>query len=356
MRRADAGAPTDDERAEHEVARAPAIPPAPPAASAKPSSSKAAPTAAPAGVVGNLEPATAATGASSRTTTSSPTPSTPTRARAPRRCRSCPASSSGRTLAKQLDVGLGDCVQVTSPHHRHVRSARRSRPPIAKQFRVIAIFEAGFDQYDSKLVYTDLYEAQAFYEHGDSVTGIEMKVDDIDQADAVARDIDHRLNNGIYHTMDWKQLNHGLFTALLIQQIGMSFVLGLIILVAAFTVIATLIMVVLDKKKEIALLKAIGAKNDAILRIFLYQGRIIGLAGHGAGAVGGLPVLQVPARLRLPARPEGLLHLEPAGVDAPDGVHRSGGHRRQHLPGGDHPAGGVRGRDATGRRVEGRVT
>ena len=72
--------------------------------------------------------------------------------------------------------------------------------------------------------------------------------------------------------MDWHELNHGLFTALLIQQIGMSFVLALIIVVAAFTVIATLIMVVLEKKKEIALLKAIGAKNDAILRIFLYQG------------------------------------------------------------------------------------
>jgi lipoprotein-releasing system permease protein len=83
--------------------------------------------------------------------------------------------------------------------------------------------------------------------------------------------------------MDWKELNHGLFTALFIQQLGMSFVLGLIVVVAAFTVVATLIMVVLDKKKEIAVLKAIGAKNDAILRIFLYQGAIIGLTGTTAG-------------------------------------------------------------------------
>ena len=83
--------------------------------------------------------------------------------------------------------------------------------------------------------------------------------------------------------MDWRELNHGLFTALLIQQIGMSFVLGLIIVVAACTVIATLIMVVLEKKKEIALLKALGAKNDAILRIFLYQGAIIGWRGTALG-------------------------------------------------------------------------
>ncbi len=187
----------------------------------------------------------------------------------------------GRTLATQLAVGLGDCVQVTSPQIGIAFGSARS--PIAKEFRVIAVFEAGFDQYDSKLVYTDLYEAQAFYEYGDSVTGIEMKVDDIDHAHAIAHTIDHLLNDGMYHTMDWRELNHGLFTALLIQQIGMSFVLGLIILVAACTVIATLTMVVLEKKKEIAVLKAIGAKNDAILRIFLYQGGMIGLAGTTLG-------------------------------------------------------------------------
>jgi lipoprotein-releasing system permease protein len=192
----------------------------------------------------------------------------------------------GRTLAKQLAVGLGDCVQVTSPQIG-ISFGAGSRSPIAKQFRVIAVFEAGFDQYDSKLVYTDLYEAQAFYEYGDSVTGIEMKVDDIDHARAIAVVIDKLLNNGIYHTMDWRELNHGLFTALLIQQIGMSFVLGLIILVAACTVIATLIMVVLEKKKEIALLKAIGAKDDAILRIFLYQGGMIGLTGTVLGILVG---------------------------------------------------------------------
>jgi lipoprotein-releasing system permease protein len=188
----------------------------------------------------------------------------------------------GRTLAKQLAAGLGDCVQVTSPQIG-ISFGSGARSPIAKQFRVIAIFEAGFDQYDSKLVYTDLYEAQAFYEYGDSVTGVEMKVDDIDHAHKISAVIERLLNNGIYHTMDWRELNHGLFTALLIQQIGMSFVLGLIILVAACTVIATLIMVVLEKKKEIALLKAVGAKNDGILRIFLYQGGMIGMIGTAIG-------------------------------------------------------------------------
>src|SRR5207248_11546676 len=125
------------------------------------------------------------------------------------------------------------------------------------------------------------------YEQGDSVTGVEMKVDDIDNARAISKEIDQLLANGVYHTMDWKELNHGLFTALLIQQIAMSVVLTLIIVVAAFTVIATLIMVVLDKKKEIALLKALGASDDAVLRVFLYQGGIIGLVGTGMGLMVG---------------------------------------------------------------------
>ncbi len=209
-----------------------------------------------------------------------------------------PGAVVGRTLAKQLGVDIGDCVQVTSPTIGATFGAQ-SRPPIAKQFRVIAMFEAGFDQYDSKLVYTDLYEAQAFYDQGDSVTGVEMKVDDIDHTKEVVEAIDNKLSNSVYHTMDWMDLNHGLFTALLIQQIGMSVVLALIIVVAAFTVIATLIMVVLDKKKEIALLKAIGMSDYGVLRVFLYQGGIIGVVGTTVGLGLGYAVLQGPPRLRI---------------------------------------------------------
>lgn len=194
----------------------------------------------------------------------------------------------GITLAKRLAVDLGDCIQITSPQIGMTYGASGSRPPIAKQFRVIATFEAGFDQYDAKLVYTDLYEAQAFYEQGDSVTGVEATVDDIEKAADIAKQVDKVLANGVFHTMDWRELNHGLFTALLIQQIVMSVVLTLIIVVAAFTVVATLIMVVLDKKKEIALLKAIGASDDAILRVFIYQGGIIGLVGTALGLLIGL--------------------------------------------------------------------
>ena len=189
----------------------------------------------------------------------------------------------GSTLKETLAVELGDCVQVTSPTIGYSFSDGHLRPPVAKQFRVQGVFKAGFDQYDSKLMYADLYEAQAFYGAGDTVTGVEMRIRDIDESAEVVQRVDALLSNGIYHTMDWEELNHGLFTALRIQQILMSLVLALIILVAAFTVIATLIMIVFDKKREIAVLKAMGATDSSLLRAFLYQGLIIGFAGTLVG-------------------------------------------------------------------------
>jgi lipoprotein-releasing system permease protein len=210
----------------------------------------------------------------------------------------------GITLKRNLEVNLGDCLQVTSPTIGFSYSHGSMRAPVAKKFRITAVFDAGFDQYDSKLVYTDLYEAQAFYDTGDSVTGVEMKVKDIENARDVAREIDRLLANGVYHTLDWEELNHGLFTALRIQQLLMSLVLALIIVVAAFTVIATLIMVVLDKKKEIAVIKAMGASNSAVLRAFLYQGGIIGVFGTAFGLVLGVVVCKLLLVYALPLDPK----------------------------------------------------
>jgi lipoprotein-releasing system permease protein len=208
----------------------------------------------------------------------------------PEKVKRLPGIVLGKTLKHNLEVEIGGCVQITSPTIGFSYSRNTIRAPVAKQFRVIAAFDAGFDQYDSKLVYTDLYEAQAFGDGGDTVTGIELKVADIDDARKLARQLDDQLQDGIYHTMDWEELNHGLFTALRIQQILMSLVLALIIVVAAFTVIATLIMVVLDKKKEIAVLKAMGATDASLLRAFLYQGAIIGIIGAALGLGLGLLV------------------------------------------------------------------
>jgi lipoprotein-releasing system permease protein len=215
-----------------------------------------------------------------------------------------PGAVIGTTLAKNLGVDVGGCIQITSPTIGFSYSSGAIRAPVAKQFRVIAVFDAGFDQYDSKLVYTDLYEAQAFYDSGDSVTGIEMTVSDIDDAKRIAGQVEDRLANGVYHTMDWEELNHGLFTALRIQQILMSLVLALIIIVAAFTVIATLIMMVLDKKREIAVLKAMGATNRALLLAFVYQGALIGMIGTAIGLALGFGICKGLLVYGLPLDPK----------------------------------------------------
>lgn len=215
-----------------------------------------------------------------------------------------PGAVIGTTLSKNLHVDVGGCIQITSPTIGFSYARGAIRAPVAKQFRVIAVFDAGFDQYDSKLIYTDLYEAQSFYDTGDSVTGIEMKVANIDEAKKVAKDIEARLSNGVYHTMDWEELNHGLFTALRIQQILMSLVLALIIVVAAFTVIATLIMIVLDKKREIAVLKAMGATNRALLLAFVYQGGLIGLIGTAVGLALGFGICRGLLVYALPLDPK----------------------------------------------------
>jgi lipoprotein-releasing system permease protein len=196
----------------------------------------------------------------------------------------------GVGLQHQLGLSIGDCVQATSPLIGHSMLGGKLAPPLAKQFKVIGVFQAGFEQYDARFAYTDFREAQAFYQEGDSVTGVEVKVADVDQAREVAMLVEEELGGALYHVVDWMELNHGLFTALRIQQILMSLVLGLIILVAAFTVVATLIMLVLDKQKEIAAMKAMGASDAQLLRAFIYQGLFIGLFGTVLGLAAGYGV------------------------------------------------------------------
>jgi lipoprotein-releasing system permease protein len=189
----------------------------------------------------------------------------------------------GYSLREQLHARLGDCVQVASPTIGYVLSGQGVRPAVARYFRVVGVFRAGFEQYDARWAYTELSEAQALYQEGDSVTGVELKISDVDLAHEVALRVEEVLRDGPYQVLDWMELNRSLFTSLRIQQISMSLVLGLIILVAAFTVIATLIMLVLEKKKEIAVVKAMGATDAQLLRAFLYQGLLIGCAGTALG-------------------------------------------------------------------------
>ncbi|MCZ7681489.1 MAG: ABC transporter permease [Sandaracinaceae bacterium] len=211
----------------------------------------------------------------------------------------------GRLLADELGIALGDRVRVVSPLAGLDTSMFSGRPstPRSGEFRVIGIFEAGFEEYDSRLVYVDLYAAQRLFDHGDSVTGVEIRLHDLEEAPAVARRLERVLGGGPYHTMDWQELNRNLFTALEIQKLMLTLVISAIIFVAAFTVIATLIMVVLEKKREIAILKAMGARNFGVLLIFMVQGLVIGVVGTLAGVVLGGGVVFYLERYRFPLDP-----------------------------------------------------
>ena len=212
----------------------------------------------------------------------------------------------GATLASNLGIGVGDRVKVISPLAGLDISmwSPEARTPRSRDFRVIAIFEAGFQEYDSRLVYVDLYEAQPFYDQGDTVTGVEIRLHDLEQAPNIARRLERELGGGPFHTMDWQELNHNLFTALEIQKVMLSLVIATIILVAAFNVIATLIMIVLEKKREIAILKAMGAKDRSVLTIFLVQGTVIGLVGTAIGLVLGGAVVSYLAAYEFPLDPK----------------------------------------------------
>ena len=187
----------------------------------------------------------------------------------------------GRSLAENIGAKLGDALRVVSPVAGLDTSFWAPGVDASRSldFRVTGIFYSGFDEYDSRLVYVDLYEAQKFYRHGDSVTGVEMKVADIDEARQIAIDLEHRLGGGLYRTIDWEELNHNLFTALRVQKLALTVVLLLSVLMAALNIISTLIMLVMDKRKEIAILKSMGARKAGIMGIFFLTGTAIGLLG-----------------------------------------------------------------------------
>jgi lipoprotein-releasing system permease protein len=186
----------------------------------------------------------------------------------------------GGELARKLGVKVGEPVSVAST------GATSTGVPRIRSFVVVGEFDSGMPDYDAGLAYVSLADAQRLYEMGESVTGVEVKVDDLYEAEAVGRRIGAELGSG-YRVRDWMQANENLFAALALQKTVYFIVLLLIILVAAFTVLATLIMVVMEKRKDIAILKSMGASQAAIARVFIFKGLVIGTLGTVLGNIGG---------------------------------------------------------------------
>jgi len=162
--------------------------------------------------------------------------------------------------------------------------------PKMKIFQVAGIFESGMFEYDANLAFISIPAAQNFFSMQGKVSGVEVWVDDIERAAVIAGEIQEKLKFP-YFVRDWMRMNKNLFSALRLEKIVMFVILILIILVAAFNIVSTLFMVVMEKTKEIAILMSMGATRKSIIKIFSFQGLIIGLVGTFVGCVGGFTVV-----------------------------------------------------------------
>jgi lipoprotein-releasing system permease protein len=224
----------------------------------------------------------------------------------PEGMRATPGIILGNELARNIGASRGEPVTVISPLGR---LTPLGRVPRSQTFRVAGIFDSGMYEYDSTIAYVSLWAAQRFLGIGDRVTGIEVRVDDIYAADRVARAIGKALDGYPYWSRDWMRMNKNLFSALKLEKIVMFIILTLIILVAAFNIVGTLIMVVIEKTRDIAILKSMGATRRSIMKIFMIEGAVIGLVGTLLGLLGGYTICTLLATYKFIELPSDVYYI-----------------------------------------------
>lgn len=208
----------------------------------------------------------------------------------------------GKELAVLNSLRMGDVVQLISPQGKRTPIGA---VPQVRNFRIVGFFQSGMYEFDSNLVYMELSQAQKFFEMGQGVTGIEVYLKDIYYAPKLGTRIEASLGTTFW-TRTWKDMYRNLFSALKLEKIAMFIILTFIILVASFNIIISLIMLVMEKSRDIAVLKALGATSDRIMRIFIVQGMLVGVVGTFLGAVGGIvgstilakyPIIELPTEI-----------------------------------------------------------
>ncbi|HJQ82428.1 MAG TPA: lipoprotein-releasing ABC transporter permease subunit [Candidatus Binatia bacterium] len=207
----------------------------------------------------------------------------------------------GAELARQLGVAAGDVVSLISPLGTPTPTGMLPR---VKRFVVGGVFDSGMFDYDTTLAYMPIADAQRFFDLKDGLTGIEVRVTDIYDARAVARRIEDTLGGFPYRARDWMEVNRNLFSALKLEKVVYGIVLCLIVVVAAFNILATLTMVVKEKRRDIAVLKSMGGSSASIGRIFILNGAVIGVAGTVLGNLLGLAGCWVLARYQFVELPK----------------------------------------------------
>ena len=193
----------------------------------------------------------------------------------------------GRELAKTLHVYVGDEVTLVSPLGD---LGPMGVMPRTRKYRIAAIFFSGMYEYDANQVYTTLEQAQDYFSLGQKVHVIDVKVEDAEQADRFTAAVKSAVGHHDLRVRDWREMNRNLFSALKLERFATFIILSIAIMVASFCIICTLLLMVTEKGKEIAILKAIGASDGAILRTFMTEGVIIGAIGTVFGVATGLAV------------------------------------------------------------------
>jgi lipoprotein-releasing system permease protein len=211
----------------------------------------------------------------------------------------------GRDLASRLGVGPGDVVSLTTPQGR--LSPMGVLPRVTK-FAVAGTVRSGLYEFDSAWAYLPLGVAQRVFDLGDRASFVEARVVDMFKVKETAAAILGRLGEG-YVTTDWIEMNQSLFSALWLEKTAIAITIGLIVMVAALNIVATLILMVMEKHKDIAVLVSRGASRGAISRIFMLQGTLIGAAGTLVGSVLGFGACQVLDRYRLIRVPEDVYQI-----------------------------------------------
>jgi len=191
----------------------------------------------------------------------------------------------GSELARVLGASVRDKITLIAPQGLVTPAGI---VPRIKQFTVTGIFRIDYSEYDSGLALIDLADAQKLYSMGDAVSGVRLKLKDLFQSREVTRDLLTRLRGDLYIS-DWTRSNANYFRAVQIEKTMMFIILLLIVLVAAFNSVSTLVMAVTDKQSDIAILRTLGASPGGIMQIFMVQGAIIGLLGTFLGVAGGIP-------------------------------------------------------------------
>jgi len=224
---------------------------------------------------------------------------------------SLPGIVLGQVLASTLGVRVGDTVILASLKQKKLTLTIQ---PKYKKFEVTGIFETGMNEYDANLAYISLAEAQDLFKLDGVVTGLQVKIRDFYQSYEMARKIEEFVGQP-YYAVDWSERHKNLFSWFTLEKYGMAIVVGLIVTVAAFNIISTLIMLVLEKRKDIAILKSMGCNHKQIRKIFVIQGTLLGTVGTISGTIVGFLLCWVQQTFHIVSLPSEIYFINSLPID-----------------------------------------